>query len=154
MLDLFHYHKAWCSEPQILTSSTPNRRNWLTSTRTPRGSCIRQIPDDGWDCHPKQVKPLRRIKKRNCCILLDLFHYYMEFGIVTNYTEIYFTFIHLFINTKISGHYIQELHTYLTHKICVVNSSRENWESVNYPDNIILLSSKAWIQKTCHDSGG
>jgi len=67
----------------------------------------------------------------------------MKFGIVINYTEIYFTFIHLFINIKISGRYIQELHTCLTHKICVVNSSIKNWESVNYPDNIILLSSTA-----------
>ena len=35
----------------------------------------KKTPDDGWDCRPKHVKPLRRIK-RNCCILLDLFHYY------------------------------------------------------------------------------
>jgi len=67
----------------------------------------------------------------------------MKFGIAINYTEIYFTFMHLFINIKISGRYIQELHTHLTHKICVVNSSMENWEPVNYPDNIILLRSTA-----------
>ena len=59
LLDLFHNYKAWCTEPQILNSSTSNRRNLLTSTRAPRESCIRRM----------------RIK-RNCCILLDLFHNY------------------------------------------------------------------------------
>ena len=33
LLDLFHYYKAWCTEPQILNSSKTNRRNLLTSTR-------------------------------------------------------------------------------------------------------------------------
>jgi len=33
-------------------------------------------PDDGWNCHPKRVKSKAIAKnKRNCCILLDLFHY-------------------------------------------------------------------------------
>jgi len=31
----------------------------------------------GWDCHPKHVEKSHcELKKRNCCILLDLFHHY------------------------------------------------------------------------------
>ena len=31
-------------------------------------------PDDGWDCYPKHVElAIAKNKKRNCCILLDLF---------------------------------------------------------------------------------
>ena len=31
-------------------------------------------PDDGWDCHPKHVElAIAKNKKRNCCILLELF---------------------------------------------------------------------------------
>jgi hypothetical protein len=43
-----------------------------------------------------------------------------KFGTVINYAEIYFTFIHPFINIKISGCYTQQLNTYLPYKICVV----------------------------------